>query len=306
MITNNRRSSLRGLRTFCVAARHLSFRDAAEELFVTASAVSHQIKSLEQELDLTLFVRHSRTLELTESGETLYRQLEPLLDQVESVIAHSQASAQSRSLRISVQPFFASELFVPRLDEFTQKHPDIEIFIDTSDETAEKHPATADISIRLFRHAPANLSAEKLCPLRLIPACSPEFLQHIDSFDGVDGNAKGQARITQPFTHLLHASRPHVWNAWSRANNITLAKPASLIRLDSMIAVVRAAQKGLGAAMVPVPLVKRWFDQGSLVPMFEEEVVMGESYYLVFDQAKADSSEVQALRDWALETFQGL
>ena len=128
--------SLRGLRTFCVAARYGSFRTASEELFVTASAVSHQIKSLEEELGEPLFEGSSRSRSLTETGKSLYADVSPLIDQLDTVVAGYKAGGISSSIRISVQPFFASEFFVPRLSEFAAQHPEIDIQVGTSDESA--------------------------------------------------------------------------------------------------------------------------------------------------------------------------
>ena len=126
--------SLRGLRTFCVAARLGSFRRASEELFVTASAVSHQIKSLEDELGEPLFARSNRDRVLTATGELLYAKLNPLIEQLDTVVSGFKTGSVRVSIRISVQPFFASEYFVPRLSEFAAQHPEIDIQVGTSDE----------------------------------------------------------------------------------------------------------------------------------------------------------------------------
>ena len=104
--------SLRGLRTFCAAARNESFRLAADELFITASAVSHQIKSLEKELGRTLFERNSRSLKLTDTGRAMFEEACPLMTQLDALAGKYRATDTRRSLRISVQPFFASEFLV--------------------------------------------------------------------------------------------------------------------------------------------------------------------------------------------------
>ena len=113
--------SLRGLRTFCVAAKHESFRDAGDELFITASAVSHQVKSLEQELGVQLFDRNARDLRLTESGRALLEEACPLIEQLNEVVAGFKQGGRRLSIRMSVQPFFASEYFVPRLSERSEE-----------------------------------------------------------------------------------------------------------------------------------------------------------------------------------------
>jgi LysR family glycine cleavage system transcriptional activator len=295
MRVSPKKTSLRGLRLFCVAARYLNFRVAAEELSVTASAVSHQVRSLEDELGFALFQREKRALKLTERGQRLYRELEPAIAHIDAIIADSMDAVAKRPLRVSVQPFFASEVFVPRLEEFTAQHPEIELFVDTSDETAEKHPVSADASIRLFRRAPANLDADRLFPLRLIPACSPGFRERYQSDDG---------RMLQPFPMLVHTSRPEAWSAWTRSSGIALPAASRIVRLDSMIAVARAAERGVGAALVPVPLSDNWFKYGALVPLFDDIVTMPEAFYLVYPNSGTRSTEVQALRQWVLDTFQ--
>ena len=111
-----RQNSIRGLRTFCVAARCLSFKVAAEQLCVTPSAVSHQIKGLEDRLQALLFERRTREVVLTDLGATLFSQVEPLLTELDKVTARFlQRNGQRRVLRITLLPFFASEMFIPRL-----------------------------------------------------------------------------------------------------------------------------------------------------------------------------------------------
>lgn len=286
---------LRALRTFCVAAKHESFRIAGEELFITPSAVSHQIKALEQELGETLFDRNSRDLRLTEVGRALFEEACPLMDRLEEVLASYKRSFRKASIRMSVQPFFASEYFVPRLSEFTAAHPEIEIKVGTSDETPETHPADADLSIRLFRSPPAGMSSDLLMPLTLAPAGSPEFQRGLR----VQGN-----RIVSDFPLVIHDTYPAAWKQWSRSSGILLPEDSKATRLDSMIAVVRACERGLGAALVPVPLADLWFRNGSIVRLFSQELVAEVSYFLVVRDDRADDPAVRLLRDWVLRNFQ--
>lgn len=282
------------MRTFCVAARHESFRAAADELFVTASAVSHQIKSLEQELGEPLFDRNSRDLRLTETGRALFEEACPLIDQLDSVVARYKRGFRRSSIRMSVQPFFASEYFVPRLTEFTAAHPEIDIKVGTSDETPETHPADADLSIRLFRAPPTGMPSDLLFPLTLAPAGSPDFRKGLS----VRGN-----RIVSDFPLIIHETYPNAWKQWSRASGIELPASSKVTRLDSMIAVVRACERGLGAAMVPVPLADLWFKHGSIVHLFSEQLVAEVSYYLVVREDRAQDPAVALLRAWILEKF---
>ena len=288
------RSSLRGLRTFCAAARYESFRLAAEELFITSSAVSHQIKSLEQELGILLFERGTRDLKLTSAGRSLYEDIDPLIEQLEASLANYRETGRRKSVRLSVQPFFASEFFVPRLSEFTAEHPDIDIQVGTSDEAEEKHPADADLSVRLFRSPPAGMRSDLLFPLRMVPAGSPDFAKAV--------KVKNK-KIVSDFPVIVHESRPKAWTNWSRSSGIGLPETSKTMRLDSMIAVVRAVEQGLGAALVPVPLADLWFKQGSIRRLFEHELVAEVSYYLVSREDRSGDETVETLRNWILQNF---
>lgn len=295
-IVSKSKISLRSLRTFCVVARYESFRTAGEELFITASAVSHQIKSLEEELGEQLFDRTSRELSLTDTGQSLYEDVSPLIEKMDTVVASYKKGAIGSSIRISVQPFFASEYFVPRLREFTAEHPEIDIQVGTSDESAEKHPADADLSIRLFRSPPSDMPSKLLFPLRLVPAGSPEFKKQM---------TVRNKKITSEFPIIVHETHPKAWSQWAHASGIQLPENARAIRLDSMIAVVRAAQRGIGAALVPVPIGNLWFEEGSIVRLFKRELVADVSYYLVCKVDRAEDESVLLLRDWILQNFAG-
>ena len=286
--------SLRGLRTFSIAARYGSFRTAGEELFITASAVSHQIKSLEDELGERLFDRNSRKLSLTETGRSLYEDISPLIEQLDAVAASYKKGSIGSSIRISVQPFFASECFIPRLSEFAAEHPEIDIQVGTSDESAEKHPADADLSIRLFRSPPPDMPSSLLFPLRMLPAGSPDFMKKL--------KVKNK-KIISKFPIIVHESRPKSWAEWSKASGIQLPENTKVIRLDSMIAVVRAAQRGIGAALVPIPIGELWFDEGSIVRLFDKELVADVSYYLVTKEDRSSDKSVLLLRDWIVRNF---
>src|SRR6056297_553703 len=290
----NARLSIRGLRTFCIAARYKSFRSAGDALFITASAVSHQIKNLEEALGGQLFDRTSRELKLSELGHAFYEDVNPLIEQLDGVVTKYKKGLAQSSIRISVQPFFASELFIPRLQEFTAANPEIDIQVGTSDETAEKHPSDADLSIRLFRKPPADMQADLLFPLRMVPAGSPDFKRGLSVRDG---------KIRSEFPIIMHETYPRAWQQWEQKSGIQLPSGSKATRLDSMIAVVRAAQRGIGAALVPIPMGNLWFEEGSVVRLFDEELVADVSYYLVCSAGRIHDQGVARFRDWILQNF---
>jgi len=284
--------SLVGLRTFCTVARCGTFRSAAEELFVTASAVSHRIRSLEEELGCILVERGDRSISLTDTGQAFFEEVAPLLDQIDESAQRVMHHGERAYLHISAQPFFASELLVPALDEFTFRHPDVDITVDTSENLTEKHPAGVDISLRLCRRPPERYNHDKLFALRYIPAGSSDFRDRYF--------AAGQSE-SAPFPVIIHARRPNAWSDWLRDYSGTLPEPSTIIQLDSMISIARAAERGLGAALIPLPVSQRWFDEGVLFPLFEQELATQDSYYLI--SSGELSPAANAFRGWVLQKF---
>lgn len=288
---SQRRWSLRGLRTFCVAARHSSYRLAAQELFVTSSAISHQIKNLENEIGERLFERQGRSLVLTRVGQSLFLELDPLVHQIEAIAQRWQDGMAREPLRVSAQPFFASELLVPRLRQFAQNHAAIDIQLESNDETAEKHPSSADISIRLFRQPPGGLEADLLFPLELVAACSPDIAAELES----------EPFYSIPFNAIVHTGRPNAWRRWASQVGVTLPEPIGIHKMDTMLSVVSGAEQGLGVALVPRRLAQARFDSGRLIQLHQHKLELTESYYLVY--RAPPSHPVAEFRRWILQEF---
>jgi len=170
---------LRLLRAFCLAARHSSFKDAADRLSLTPSAVSHQVKELEEQLGVTLFLRRTRSVVLTPVGRQLLDDLEPALGALGAAIERTRnASGARRQLTIVMPPFFASELFAPRLPDFHAHHPGIDIQVDTRDPRPGQHSGFTDVSIVLSGSPPTDgdVEAVRLMPLQLVAAASSSRL----------------------------------------------------------------------------------------------------------------------------------
>ena len=289
-----RNVSLRELRTFCVAAEMSSFRDTAEAMFLTPSAVSHQVKSLEDVLDVQLFERLTRSIELTEAGQALYAELRTLIGELDDALERHASNDGRAVLRISVQPFFASELVVPNIGGLTAQNPDLDIKLETSDESLEKHAATADVSIRIFRKAPTSLVAHRLFPLRLVLAASPGLKKRMQRL----GN-----KALDDLPRIVHESRPGAWRKWERRTGRTVAGNGRVVRFDSMLAVANAAERGVGTALVPLKLSDSRFEAGTLAQLFPEALESSEAYYLVYRHEDKTKPAIKAFRDWALEMF---
>ena len=198
------------------------------------------------------------------------------------------------TLNISVQPFFASELFIPQLPRFTAEYPEIDIKVDTNDESAEKHPSAADASIRIFKSSPEGLESERLFSLRLVPAASPGIR---------DALRIDERSIAGDLSLIIHDTRPGAWRQWQQSSGVELPESSKVIRLDSMIAVARAAERGLGAALVPVHLSDSWFENGSLVPLSDHELITEDAYYFAYRKDDEALDVIGKLQDWVLQNF---
>ena len=286
--------SIRGLRAFCAVARHLSFKAAAAELCVTASAVSHQIKALEERLQRPLFERRARDLALTSLGVEFRAHVEPLLCELDNVTARfEQRAGRRRVLRIGVTPFFASELLVPRLSSFAEHHRAIDIRVETS-EPGAPHATGCDASILLLPTPPADMIAHVLFTLRLVPACSPQLKKERGLTD---------ARALLGTTLIVHHGRPRAWQDWLEQMNVRVERAPKFIHLDSMFAIARAAERGLGVALLPAAVSQSWFASGALVQPCGDELTTTDRYYFVHRPDTAGNPDVAALRDWVTAAF---
>lgn len=294
MATWNRNVSMRALRSFCSAAEHQSFRVAAEELFLTASAVSHQIKQLESAIGVRLFDRQPRALKLTKAGSAFAGDLAPVLEDLDIIIERNSRQAGRINLQLSVQPFFASELLVPRLPDFLADNPELSISVDTTNDASDELDKSADVSIRLFSRPPTGVESDLLFKLNLVPVGSPAFYDKVKVVAG---------RIVSDFPLIVHETRPKAWRQWQKSSGIGLPKNPVTIRLNSMISVARAAEQGLGAALMPAQLCGNWIESGALTPLFDHELQSGDGYYLVTGGKESATKHVQTLRTWALQQF---
>ena len=199
----------RGLRTFCTAAEHLSFKKAANELSLTPSAVSHQISDLEEELGTKLFKRLTRSISLTQDGSHLYREINPYLRAIDNATTKIRRQKTHYPLLVQMPEFFASELLMPRMNEFSEAYPDIDLRIEGIGITDDLNPA-ADINILLSRKTPNAIKVAKLFPIRYIPACSREQKKKWE-LEGIS-----ELAAIKKATILLHKARPKAWEQWAK------------------------------------------------------------------------------------------
>jgi len=282
-------TSLKFLKTFQVAARLGSFTAAATEMCVTASAISHQIRALEEQLGVALFERAPRALKLTEAGLRLLAQIEPAFAILEDAIAQLHGRRGRVTLRIQVPPFFAQELLLPRLAAFSAAYPDTDLQIATRSAPTEPHGADADVSVALGSGQWPGLLARLLFAQSFVPACSPALLREsgVRRFSDLAGESL-----------IVHSRRADLWDRWAQAVGIVAFRPRQQIRFDTMSAVVDAAERGVGFALVATPLTHSRFARGTLARVFAQQVGTGESYYALARTGDAGQGAVRALLDW--------
>lgn len=295
MNTNKRLPPLRSLRAFQVAGRHLSFKDAADELFLTASAVSHQVKNLEEFLGIELFIRKTRALELTDAGNHYFEFLDGMFARLEAETHQMRAEHGRNVIRLCVPPFFASELMLPKLSKFKSLMPHTDIRLSTQPSLMKVHPADADVSILLGSGEWPDLQIEPLFTRRIMAACSPKLKKKFNfkKYSDLDGR-----------TLIAHEHRPRSWENWAKALNIPTPKPGMVYRFDSMSAVVQAAVQGHGVALVCWPLSDNLLQSGKLVRVFDDDVDTGEQFYVAHRPGELNRKEVARLVGWIIEEFQ--
>jgi LysR family transcriptional regulator, glycine cleavage system transcriptional activator len=284
--------SLKFLKTFQLAASRLSFKSASEELFITPSAVSHQIKTLEEQLGVVLFDRGAHSLTLTEAGRNYLQHVDALFARLEIATEQLRARFGRGVVRLCITPFFATEMLLPKLSALLAAQPDTDIHINTV-QALQSHPAGADVSIVVNAIPDEGLACYKLFSQAFVPACSPKLLARDPIRTVADLNRH---------TLLVHDARHDGWDRWAEVLGTAL-RPKNVIRFDTMSAAAQAAEHGVGVALVSARLGNERFQQGSLVKLFETELNTGESYFLLLRPEDAVRPAIQALTQWLLGEF---
>lgn len=286
-------NSLKNLHVFCVAARLGSFKEAASELFITASAVSHQIRTLEERLGFELFERRTRSVTLTARGSDLLDSVGPLLDRIDEEVSALVGARQSVPLRVILPPFFAAEVFIPRLAEFTNRYPNIDIYLEITDAKPSRETESADVAVLLSDAPPADMRSQILFPLELVPACAPSYLPDNEQLCEVDYGAA---------TLIVHRQRRETWKRWFREEGVDVRQTPNIFELDSMTAVVQSAEQGIGVALVPAVLAKSRFESGKLTRLPGNSYMTGQHFYMTWHKNSPRKKEVAALAEWIGET----
>jgi LysR family transcriptional regulator, glycine cleavage system transcriptional activator len=297
---HNRRElpfSLDLLRGFEAAARHLSFTAAAEELFLTQSAISRQVQTLEEQLGVKLFERRTRALALTRAGESYYQQVAKALQQLRDATAHVRGAADPL-VRVTTTVTFASLWLVPRLARFQSQFADIPVHVIADNVLQDLERDVADVAVRYTTEEKAGSGAVMLFDETVAPVCSPSLV------GGRKRVQKPEELLVLPLLHYdaTQFSTPWLsWEVWLEAMGLEHPKGASSLSFSHYDQLIQAAVAGQGVALGRFPLMNELLRGGQLVMPLRSPpaaITQGRGYWLVVPSRAAVRPQVQTFVEW--------
>ncbi len=282
---------------FEASARCGSFKAAAAELRVTPSAVSQQIKALEEHLGTPLFLRLPRAVHLSDHGRAFFRVAADTLACYRRGAEAFVAARTRQPLRVSMQPFVAYEIAIPQLHTFRRDHPEIDLRLETSTALADVAAGEVDAAVRFGRGPWPGVAATRLTTVTAGLVCSPALL------DGKGALRPAALRDGQLI--VVPSVKIRIREQLAAAGLAALLPPRDLV-LDSFLATMRAAEQGLGLAVGLFPLAEPWLRLGRLVAPLPDRYPLRESYQFVCRKAERGRPEIAALRTWLRAQFGAL
>lgn len=282
---------LAALRTFESAARHLSFKQAAEELCVSATTVSNQIRRLEQELGCKLFIRRTRAVVLTDAGRSLSRVLSRSLEDIRLEV-ETHMRARRKSVSLAVGPIFGSRWMIPRLDRFGEDLPGIDIELRNSPRITDASMMTADIAIDWGMGQWVGLENTPLFEIVYSPVLSPALAERL----GMPTRPEEVARFP-----VIHQQDRHEWQEWLKVAGcagMPLTDKATIV--DTNV-VIQAAIAGQGMALGIFPFCQSEVDSGRLVKPFDIDLTPTRSFHLLTRPGARQRREIDEVCKWMIK-----
>jgi LysR family transcriptional regulator, glycine cleavage system transcriptional activator len=287
--------SLDTLRVFSIAARHMSFTKAADELHLTQSAISHRVRALEEELGLPLFDRLPRRLGLTRAGQVLAQRVDQAVADIAHTIANLDLGDDARRLTVTLLPSVASRWLVPRLPRFHALHPDIELQLVADPRLLDLRAARIDLAIRFGRGTYPGYAVTELMPDRVFPVCSPRLLAQRGPVDTVE------ALLDLP---LLHDSATEDdgsgsdWRSWLNHVGRRDTRCDEGQRFSDAGLLIDAAVLGLGVALTRASLVSDHVANKTLISPLNLAAPTAFAYYLLGLPEASALQKIVRFRDW--------
>lgn len=282
------------LQAFESAARHGNFTQAAAELNLTQSAVSRQIKLLEEQLGVLLFERVRQRVILSAAGSRLLPEAARLLLQSEEMVLRARAASDgSTILSVATLPTFGNRWLLPRLPQFLRRHPGVVANLASRSEPFDLSSQGFDVAIHYGQPIWAHAACTFLCNETIMPVASPRLI-------GEGSIASIGAIAAAPLLHLM--TRPKLWAEWFERNGLDTETAYRGHRFDQFSMVIEAAVQGLGLALLPLYLIEDEIASGRLVIAVDRPMSTNNSYYVVMPEDKQSSPVATAFRDWLLES----
>ena len=281
------------LRAFEAAARHLSFTKAAQELFITQSAVSRQIRNLEEWFGVQLFTRGHRQVTLTSEGEMYRRELSEAFNRIDLATRRLNRTRSRDVLYIHVYVTFAMHWLIPRLRNFQDTHPELDVELTASLQAVDFRREDIHCAVRTGPHGwNPGVRIDKIYGSRLFPVASPDY--SAQRWPALSPDDLNRAK-------LLHSlARPDDWRLWLKAAGLTEIDPDRGGKFESSSMAYLAAQQGMGVAIAQDFLVQPMLRDGSLVRLFQIDAESDRVYYLLTSPRYEDSPSVELFRKWML------
>ena len=278
---------------FEAAARHLSFTKAAAELFLTQSAVSRQIKALEDQLGVQLFERRTRALSLTPEGEALFQTVADVLRRIEETTQHIQGRAQERTFTVTTTPSFASLWLIPRLVGYTRENPKVDVRISASAELVDLERSGIELAIR---YGGSKVAGSKLFGEEVFPVCAPSLLR--DAKHPLATPADLKHHVLLHFADLNRGTPTLDWSMWLQSVGLPNLEPAGALHFSHYDQIVLAAVNGQGVALGRSPLIKRFIREGKLHAPFDTKFVAARAYYVIASKSSERNTDVKNFVSW--------
>lgn len=289
--------SLQSLIAFDAASRHLSFTKAAQELHLTQTAISHQIRTLEERLDTKLFVRGRNELTLTPAAHEYLRSVHEAISLLSAATDRTRKSEVKTVLTVTCLPTYAVKCLIPVLPEFQRAHPDITLHLNTSSTFDAFARNAYDVAIRYGSGHWASMRTDRLHGEEFFPVCSPALLAEVGPFETV---GEGLSRMHQVRTYFYSMYQDD-WPAWLEAASQESVEFAGEAVFHLQLTSLEAAIKGMGVAIGRTPLVDADLANGVLVEPFSIRLPSTSAYFVSSPVGKAKLKKVQLFRDWVLD-----
>ena len=282
---------LNNLNTFAAAAEHSSFQDAAKVLFVTPSAVSHQVRNLERILGYPLFHRLDKGVRLTLRGEQLFADICLPLRQLHQAGSKALRGVADNSLALSVAPAFATGWLLPRLGDFRELFSEINLTVIATTELIDFGSDPFDAAIRMGSGHWEKTSAQRLFNSEMVAVCHPRLL-------GQSGECLSVDEVLRA-NRVQNASAPYQWRDWFRSAGIeSTGTLDSRLEVQGSAQVVEAIQSGECIGLVDRNFIRNDVESGRLVMACDHVMDEGEGYFLVYPQVAQQLHSLQCFRDW--------